>query len=356
MSTVYLHIGLPKTGTSTVQNAIQKLRPVLAQRGYWTPEGIMAHHRFAVGAMAADDPRLKQAHYQRVLASGNDGVFAAFEQAASDGKSILLSSEYLNDCGGKAAADLLARFGVTTAQARVIVCLRRQDRFIASHYNQEVKRMGRTQKLAWSHEEAPHWDWYRRLVGWANEFGNEALHVLVFERLVKQAPGALFAKAVLAACDLPLDDSEFERIAGAVQDYANASLPAELVEFARAANTVTRIGEAEWLFHKAMAAGMRGTPFRMDRALAAEIVEYYKPSNAEVVRRFLREPGPLFDDEIDAPPDTTAVPNFDPKIMSQLIALLAAEIGTLRTMLRQTLRRSRAQQGRAGEKREQELG
>ena len=337
MTIVYLHIGLPKTATSTVQWAIQKLRPLLAERGYWTPQGIMAHHRLAVGAVADGDPRLELAHYKRVLASGNDGVFVAFEQAVGDGKNILISSEYLNDCGGAAVADLLARFGMTPAQARVVVCLRRQDRFIESHYNQEVKRMGRTRRLAWSPRKAARWDWYQKLSGWADQFGDDAIRVLVFERILRAAPGVLLAKVVLNACDLQVEAADLQGVASEADDYMNASLPAELVEYARTANTVAGIGEAEWLLQRAMAAGVGGTPFRMDRQLAAEIVEYYKPSNAEVARRFLKEPGPLFDDAIDDA-DRRA-PRLDPKTLSQLIALLAVEIGSLRGRLRVPTRR-----------------
>jgi hypothetical protein len=293
----------------------------------------MAHHRFAVGAVDPSDPRLQQAHYQRVLASGNDAVFADFEQAVRDGKNVLISSEYLNDCGGRAAAKLLARFGVLPADVRVVVCLRRQDRLIASHYNQEVKRMGRRQMLAWSHEEAATWDWCQKLSQWADQFGDGAMRVLIYERLAQQAPGILFARAILNACDLGLEAADFEGIAGEAEDHRNASLPAELVEFTRAANTVTRIGDADWLIEQAMAAGVGNTKFRMDPALAAEIVEYYKPSNAEVARRFLKESGALFDDVMDDA-GRAAYVRLDPKVMSQLIALVAAEIGALRAKLR----------------------
>ncbi|OGA54315.1 MAG: hypothetical protein A3G24_03690 [Betaproteobacteria bacterium RIFCSPLOWO2_12_FULL_62_13] len=345
MSTVYLHIGLPKTATSTVQGAIQKLRLLIAARGYWTPRGIMAHHRFAVGAVDPGDPRLKQAHYQRVLASGNDAVFAEFEQAWRDGRNILVSSEYLNDCGGRAAAGLLTRFGVNPADVRVVVCLRRQDRMIASHYNQQVERMGRRQQLAWSHEEAASWDWYQKLSQWAEPFGDDALRVLVYERIVQQPSGILFARVILGACDLGFEDAEFASIAGEADDHRNANLPAELVEFKRAANTVTHIGDVDWLIEQAMAAGIGNTPFRLDRALATEIVEYYKPSNTEVARRFLKESGPLFDDDLDDA-DTVAHARFNPRIMSQLVALLAAEIGGLRKKFRSAQKRETQSQPR----------
>lgn len=343
MSTVYLHIGLPKTATSTVQSAIQQLRAKLDARGFWTPLGIMAHHRFAIGGLDDDDPRLQLPHYRRVLASGNEGVFAEFEAAVRDRKSIIVSSEYLNACGAHCAADLLARFGVAPADARIVVCLRRQDRFLESSYNQEVKRMGRTRKLVWSRAKTAPWDWYQKLSAWGDTFGDAALRVLIYERIAKQAPGIMFARAVLGACDLDFEAAELEALAAEADDFANASLPAELVEFKRAANGVTAIGEADWLTEKAMAAGMAGTKFRMDPELAAEIIEFYKPSNAEVARRFLGESGALFDDFVEPQGRGAPVRKFDARVMSQLLGLMAAEIGALRTNLRARQRRARQQ-------------
>lgn len=333
MSVVYLHIGLPKTGTSTVQAAIQELRPLLASKGYWTPEGIVTHHRFAIGAVDENDPRRKLAHFQRVLAKGDAAVFGEFEQAFREGKNILISSEYLASCDAKAVARLLARLGVPPAEVRVIVVLRRQDRFIASIFNQEVKRTGRTRPLAWSRDHAAGWDWHRRLAPWAEEFGEQAIRVLVYERLMKQAPGIRFVNAVLGACDLVLEVAALEGISARIEKYRNPSLPAELLEFKRVANMVTQIGELDWLVDRALTTGVGNTRFHMDRALAAEIVEFYRPSNAEVARRFLKEAGELFDDELDDP-GTAARPRFDLRTMSQLIALLAAEIGALRIGLR----------------------
>lgn len=328
MTTVYLHIGLPKTATSTVQGAIQKLRPLLDPKGYWTPLGIMAHHRFAIEALDKSDPRFAWSHYQRVLASGNDAVVSEVKAAVRERKHILISSEYLNDCGPQATARLLAQFGVHARDVRIIVCLRRQDRFLESIYNQEVKGAGRTRPLVWSPRQASPWDWYAKLSAWAGEFGDAALRVLVFERVTREAPVHLFTKAVLEACDLKFEEADINSLASAADDYINASLPAELLEFKRIANTVTQNSELDWFIGKAMAARTVSTRYRMSKSLAAEIVAYYQVSNAEVARRFLKEPGPLFDELLDG--DDAAPAPLDTVLLSQLIALIAAEIGAQR--------------------------
>ncbi len=120
---------------------------------------------------------------------------------------------------------------------------------------------------------------------------------------------------ILAICGTEVE--RLRTVFARAEKLAAASAPAEF----------DRIVQLEWLLRRAMAAGVAGGRYRLPKALAQEIVEYYKSSNLAVARRFLKEDALLSDDVIE---DAQASAGLDVNVMAQLVAVLAAEIGELR--------------------------
>lgn len=286
-----VHIGLPKTGTSTIQAAIQALRPRLETANIWTPKHVVAHHRLAIATLHPDDARLTRPHYRRVLSGGHEGVIDEFQEALAQGRTILLSSEYFDAAGPRSLSEYLEGAAGGNVDVRVVVVLRRQDSFIESSFNQEVKRTGRTEPLTWKPDQAAPWDWYAKLDSWARHFGEDNISVLVYEEL----PRADFAAAALQAMQIPIETEYMHALREAVPPVLNASLPAGMVEFMLRANSVSAPNELDWFMNLVEQKEINSGPYCMPDSMATAILDHYQESNDKVARRFLGRESGLFD-------------------------------------------------------------
>ena len=137
-----LHIGTHKTGTSALQATLDNHRELLLSRGILYPDTRrppwpeLPKHCSAYHAAASDDPMLQSAERQWLLA-----------QAQQPGVHTVVISEE----GFSEPDERLARFMAPLAEVldlEVLCCLRRQDLFVESLYNQFARerdrREGRT--------------------------------------------------------------------------------------------------------------------------------------------------------------------------------------------------------------------
>jgi hypothetical protein len=165
--TLYLHIGLHKTGTSTLQNVLGRHAQALAALGVlWPKSGRAggAHHNIAYELLGRPrfDPSL----------GGLDDLL----RETSDAERAVVSSEDMEflELGGVRA--LKARLG--DRDVKVVVYLRRQDELIASTYAQQVKMgalLGPFEEYARASLYAPRFDFSQLLGRWTGVFGGEAI-------------------------------------------------------------------------------------------------------------------------------------------------------------------------------------
>lgn len=146
MATVYLHIGLPKTGTTAIQNFLGNNREILQSHDLCFPDFGLRYPRvnsFRNAYFVIDTFEEYIGH--RDLSRPEDGYLAILDQIAELGKQynrIILTDESLWRFGDsfpefwkKLDADLEKR----KLGLRIIVYLRRQDNFVLSFYRQKVK-------------------------------------------------------------------------------------------------------------------------------------------------------------------------------------------------------------------------
>ncbi|MDQ2650832.1 MAG: hypothetical protein M3Z03_14950, partial [Actinomycetota bacterium] len=189
--TIWLHIGLEKTGTKSVQDFCAAHRAELAETGLIYPQlGFHPTAHFAlVGAVLAEGDD------QHRLEFGTFGSFdeewgalaTVLDQHPHD--DVLLSAEHFSSRVRASGIARIARWfddrDVLPA-VRVVVNLRRQDEFLLSTYGMAI-RHGRSMPFDeyWpSHLDG---DWRRydfdaTLSDWAREFGDDQLVVGVHER------------------------------------------------------------------------------------------------------------------------------------------------------------------------------
>jgi hypothetical protein len=126
MRTLYIHIGQPKTGSSSIQRFLVDNRAALLEAGL----GLGPYMTLASGKSLP----LRRAIERQGLAA----VMA--ELAASPGESLVISSEHLCDIlGDEARAEAIRDAARPHFRPVVVVFLRRQDFWHESLYAQEVK-------------------------------------------------------------------------------------------------------------------------------------------------------------------------------------------------------------------------
>ncbi|WP_146592018.1 hypothetical protein [Puniceibacterium confluentis] len=219
--TVYLHIGMPKCATTSVQDFLSAERAALADTGL----SYVQHPGDAPGRKGNGIP-LAQARFARDSARAAE-ILDVFLQGEGD---VLLSSEMFYDLArGVRIAEMFDQIRARGCEVRVICYLRRQDYWIESDFKQQIKDLG-----GWSeplsaliaqraHTRTLNYTWL--LMNWARHAGLE--NVLV-EPLVPGQPPDHALHRFLHRIDRP----QLIAAASAV-GRSNESPPTGLIEAAR---------------------------------------------------------------------------------------------------------------------------
>ena len=318
---IVIHVGTHKTGTTSLQQFAAANRDRLRESGLWYPSyteiGLFdhyAHHHLAFAICGRKDKRLRDADAERFI----DHIV----RERRPGEKVLISAEplYRLTLGGgpevnrwrsSAAAYWDAREAFLerlrkyfpSDDVQILICLRRQDNFARSVYQERVKVTKYRDSFAtFLHKDRAIFDYYRQVSLLAGIFPD--ITVVTFERLV--ADGNLH-RAFFETIGIELFDTE---------DFpmANVSLPVEYVEFKRLLNT-TPIGadEAKRIGQEllALATSDRIKPDRnLDWLPFDDFAGFqgsFERDNEELRQKFLPDyPAPLF-----APPAKSRKKVFD---------------------------------------------
>lgn len=343
-----LHVGMPKTGTSIIQSHLQQNRDVLRDKGVFYPVTI------------SPDPglyRTFESHHLLFYALAGQHPFDRFSperflaRARRTGerygmRTMLLSAENLwwmptlsvrEECFDpqvywrdkvrylKRVAEFFSPFEVT-----VVIYLRRQDHWVESWYNQQIKNgYAVSDELeAFVEEHDVYIDLRRNLDLWAECFGRENLVVRVYERA--QLPGGLLSD-FLQATGL-----------GKEEEYPlkhparhNAKLDRDTMELLRLLNRVPIPDEGRrWLrmtLRKVTHQFVRQEVFNslglMPPVARRRLLMRYAEGNVGVARDYLgRKNGELF---LEPPPEADApwspYPGLPNEFLAQVLVALFAD-------------------------------
>jgi len=188
MKTLYLHIGSPKTGTTTLQSTFNKNRLFLISKGFLYFDGLalLAHHKFNWGLRNTlkmpdnSDGRQKGSLAEIVKKYKK-------ELKKTECHTGIISTEGLFVTGREnPQAPILIKEAFSEFDVKIVVYIRRQDKFIASNYVQAVKTFPflkddfETSVLSSLHTDTH--NYYDHILPWEKAFGASNIIICPFER------------------------------------------------------------------------------------------------------------------------------------------------------------------------------
>lgn len=295
MPKLFLHVGLPKTATTTIQDYLSKNAAQLAQQGWLYPQTArqyVAHH--PIGnffrsntldwALPLDKDKVKTDLLAEVKASGCDNV--------------IMSTESLASAPWRAAVKKY----FSEFEVYIVFFLRRQDRWLESAYQEEQKGgLDDMSKEAYLESRA-HWlGHYKILSDWAEVFGSDHVRVAIFE---KQANNQSIEQQFMALIGAPVPKEI------ATEGSQNISFSRDCLAFFMNMNQKRRIGPKYTFYARILREFTAQNPDPPEwknvwsPAERRALIETYKDSNEKVARAFCGfEDGVLFQEDVPSETD-----------------------------------------------------
>lgn len=331
-----LHIGFPKTGTTTIQEHLILNKDSLLQQSFYVPpiDELGAFSQFGLENaghaglfLAAGDSGQKgwlfnwillllgmdpQNTSREYLREPWERTLRNVDENRKKADSVILSCECLSLCEENRVAAVRELLTRSFDEVKVIVYLRRQMESLISMYS-EVHKIGgyfptfethlSIQKEVW---ENHFFNYEKVLALWGKYFGEKNITTRIFYRHEMVNNDLLDDFAKFAG----FDNSALKR-----EESKNYSLPSEVIEFLRLVNktyplvipgkgvNINRVRMISALNARyAIAPGNRG--FHPGRDLVREIINLYRDSNDAIARKyFARER--LFDEDVSNYPEKT---------------------------------------------------
>lgn len=179
---LYLHIGTPKTGTSSVQWFFDKNRELLHGQGIHYPEQFVlsyAHHPAAHYCLRNRTIMIPRDAFTPYNSPEDwDEAADAFvqEMIASPYDTNFVSSEAFYHADQRRVADLFMNFDTT-----IVICFRRQDHYLESVYNQNCKIEGLYHNPVRYDRPFAKMDYYKQTERWTRHFGSDNIKIIPFE-------------------------------------------------------------------------------------------------------------------------------------------------------------------------------
>jgi hypothetical protein len=347
-----LHIGSGKTGTSSVQQLLNKNRKHLAELGTLFPQSPGRGRHVRLGLFIRPDPELDnkigwhKQNYYSPAEFREDFQHELFAEINDSGLTrVLLSDEALYGSSVEALNRLRAFTDEIARSIRLVVYLRRQDDHLCSRYQQvvktgEVRRLAdRVQQLDYSKT----YDYHARLRTWAQLLEPNDFVVRPFDR--ERFAGGSLLQDFLDAARIDARAEDFKQVRN-----LNESLDAESVEFLRLLNLhrIEHEGATSGLIDnralvKRLTEFSTGPTLTLPAGVLDAFMEQWEESNSAVAREFLGDgSGQLFRTARKTR-NTTTEQHLDPARLDHYLTLLV-----LPERMHSPLRRLAEREAKAG--------
>lgn len=277
---IYLHIGMHKTGTTSLQRSMAAARATLLKRGILYPSGTLglnakdtdAHHFLAHAINGRRTSYTPDVPFDLLEAHCNAMAEAA---AAHKGPTILSSEDFshLRPAEVKQLAELLP------SETKIIVYFRRQDYWADSLYGQMLKT-GRSRSIEdFLKKQNGRLNYSRFLQRWKSAFGKDSLIVRTYEGDVQENLWPDFCEAIgqpEAISDIPVMRND------------NPSLTKQQARMLQVAESIEVRKQLRKKYERINRSSRNSVSLRyLPASIGADLVERYKKSNQAVARQFL---------------------------------------------------------------------
>ncbi len=190
-----LHIGMSKTGSSSIQHVLAEQRPALSAQGVYLARSPGWANHALLPASVVNDPKILWGYHPGTweglspevrIARFRDEFAAEMSALPDDVARVIITAEQLGMVLREPdeVARLAALLGAYFAPVQVVVYIRRQDQHAASAYG-EWLRSGTLREPglpAGGPEKHPEYDYGGLLDCWADAFGAAAIVPRIFAR------------------------------------------------------------------------------------------------------------------------------------------------------------------------------
>ena len=314
-TTLYLHIGTPKTGSSAIQDFLAENTRQLEKEQYVFPDFGVRYYKVRAGRNGRW-LRCMETEEERETWEKN---FRTLSELAENHKGIILTDESLwtwsyEDEKGITEfwQKISGRIQDLGISLKVIVYLRRQDQFLYSFWGQKVKsaekRSFRTY-MEKTGEARLHLDFFGQLERIAAVVGRENIIVRTYDRS-RWTGGETIQSEFLGLCGLQINDSYVYPMGQINPSLADSVLEAKRLlnrrpEFRDRMNYTNRYLKIAQ--KKLKEEGKLKNRNFFPNEERKEFLRLYDSSNAAVAAEYLRREGPLFDESDLERPSEEAV-------------------------------------------------
>lgn len=320
MKTLYLHIGLPKTGTTSIQDFCYVNKEVMEEKGYCFPifpyvypyknariDSVKRNGLF-LEAVYTDENGVRDREKEvEILKDGMQRlqeVFETYDHVILSDEGIWRAAAHRRKSVWKELREEAEKGGFIV---KVITYIRRQDELIESWWNQTVKHgISKSNVMTWEQylEVYPRYinlDYYTLLKAAADELGVENIIVRRFHKKYF-VDGSLLADFMDILGLALTDEYQIQE-----QSVKNTKMPENLCEIKRIINGMPEVKVKErWRYERLLRNLSEHSDGEQLRRMfssdeASDFMEKYAGSNQELYQTFFADGEPLFLEKEDPP-------------------------------------------------------
>ncbi|PLW81651.1 hypothetical protein CWI75_14380 [Kineobactrum sediminis] len=332
MATVYLHIGSPKTATSSLQAVFARHKRKLGSRGVLYPRECRhgdAHHILVADLIGKHQSGHLPDFWYGDFPRGKAWARLQTELEAKAGKfdKVVLSSElFFGQSVGLEAMLGDIRQALAGHTVKIVVYLRRQDQLYASFYNQDVKGARQWSRSAYefygTHQIFRH-SYSRLMEFWSSAFGVENIIIRPYERA--QWVGGDIVQDFCATIGIPaLGSAPLESNQGLGVNQLYIKRCFNRTGFPKADND-TVVAFIQRLCPESPA----NNTVYVNRALYGRYRKQWQRDNNRLARIFLQQEQ-LFSEPLPAA-DELQLENVDRKVIAEFLAIVKHELRQLKS-------------------------
>lgn len=306
MKVLYLHIGTAKTGTTAIQEFCRNNHKLLEEQGFCYPQSVHVLYK----------PESRNAHFlvckkepgkrNEIFKEGMDKVRELFEIYDN----IILSDETVWWASSYLIPDLFEKIKEEAEEGnftvKVVAYLRRQDSFVGSHWNQQVKKDGVTrtceEHLKYMMNERPLMlDYYQKIEEIAACFGRENILIRRFEP-GKFEGGSVYTDFAKTIGMVWTDDFQLP------EKMVNERLKGNTHEIKRVLNGIPGLEiEEKRFFEHVLIDCSKDIVEKEKYAMFSpeeirSILDKYHDGNEKIAQQYLKDGKELFDDTVEELP------------------------------------------------------